>query len=77
MNSKQRIPVVHDEPGLPREVAIRHETGIASAIAQPTKEITPPTNDTTIRPNPPSDAEETTFTPRAGHAPCSRPASDT
>jgi CheY-like chemotaxis protein len=42
MNPK-RIWVVDYEPRVPRNVAIRHETSIASAIVQPAKEITQPT----------------------------------
>src|ERR1017187_10527177 len=41
MNPK-RILVADYEPRIPRNVAIRHGTSIASAIMQPAKEITQP-----------------------------------
>jgi hypothetical protein len=75
MNSK-RIVIVDNDPGVTREVAIRCETGIDSAIVQPTKEITPPTNDTTIISNRLLDTQETTFTPPVGDVPCSLPKSE-
>ena len=38
----KRIFIMDSELRVPRNVAIRHETSIASTIVQPTKEITPP-----------------------------------
>lgn len=39
----KRVLIVDDEPRIPRNVAIRHVTSIASATVQPAKEITPAT----------------------------------
>ena len=39
----KRILIVDDEPRVPRNVAIRHKTSIASTMLQPAKEITPST----------------------------------